>query len=224
MKRARGFTLVELLIGLAVGLLMVAAASLLMLSQLKDHQRLRLETQAQQEMRAIGELLRRELSQAGAWAEAERGVWLHGAGAATANPYAAISLGALGNSVQFSASQAAVATGTENNQVDAADTKAFRLRGQVLEFLTDGGSYQPLNDPNSLAITAFQVSLQALPLADEALCPQPCNGQAQCPPTVTTRQARVQLAGHAAGDPQIQLALDFQTRIRADLRSGQCRA
>jgi prepilin-type N-terminal cleavage/methylation domain-containing protein len=224
MKRNHGFTLVELLIGLTIGLLMVAAASTLMLSQLKDHQRLRLETQAQQEMRAVGELLRRELGQAGAWAEAERGLWQAGTATAAANPYTQIKLAPAGGSVQFNTSQAALEGGSENNQADAADIKAFRLNGKVLEFMTDGGSYQPLNDPNSLAITVFQVNVQAVPHSDEALCPQPCNGLAQCPPTVTTRQARVQLTGHAAADPQVKFALDFHTRIRADLRSGQCRA
>ncbi len=222
MKRQHGFTLVELLIGLTIGLLMVAAASTLMLSQLKDHQRLRLETQAQQEMRAIGELLRRELSQAGAWAEPERGLWQ--SGAPMANPYTLISLAPSGSSLQFTTSQAALEGSGENSQADAVDTKAFRLKGQVLEFMTDGGSYQPLNDPNSLAITGFQVSVQDVPHSEEALCPQPCKGLTECPPTVTTRRARVQLAGHAAADPQVQLALDFHTRIRAGLRSGQCRA
>ena len=48
----RGLTLVELMVGLAVGLFVLAGATLVVSSQLNDNRTLLLETQIQQDLRA----------------------------------------------------------------------------------------------------------------------------------------------------------------------------
>ncbi len=225
--KQRGMSLVELLVGLTIGLFIVAAASTLMLGQLREHKRLTVETQTQQELRAIGELLRRELMQAGAWARADDALWTPNDLNPMPNPYSEVLTSEDGTSLSFWASQAAVGDATasaENHSADAADRKAFRLKGKALEYLTDGGSFQPLNDPATLAITAFKVSLQTVSYREEALCPKPCDGLTDCPPEVTQRHVRVVLKGQAAADAAVKRNLDFSTRLPADVITGRCRA
>lgn len=63
----RGMTLVELMVGVAVGLFVVAAAALMASSQLSDNRRLLLETQVQQDLRATADLVTRDLRRTGFW-------------------------------------------------------------------------------------------------------------------------------------------------------------
>ncbi len=63
----RGMTLVELMVGVAVGLFVVAAAALMASSQLSDNRRLLLETQVQQDLRATADLVARDLRRTGFW-------------------------------------------------------------------------------------------------------------------------------------------------------------
>jgi type IV pilus assembly protein PilW len=63
----RGMTLVELMVGVAVGLFVVAAAALMTSSQLTDNRRLLLETQLQQDLRAAADLVTRDLRRTGFW-------------------------------------------------------------------------------------------------------------------------------------------------------------
>ena len=48
----RGLSIVEMMVGIAVGLIVVAAATLMVAGQLADNRRLLLETQVQQDLRA----------------------------------------------------------------------------------------------------------------------------------------------------------------------------
>ena len=61
----RGLSLVEMMVGVAIGLLIVAAAALMVSSQLVENRRLMLETQVQQDLRAAMDILTRELRRAG---------------------------------------------------------------------------------------------------------------------------------------------------------------
>ena len=49
------------MVGVAVGLFVVAAASMLVATQLSDNRRLTLETQVQQDLRAAADIITREL-------------------------------------------------------------------------------------------------------------------------------------------------------------------
>ena len=62
----RGLSIVELMVGIAIGLIIVAAASLLMSGQLNENRRLLAETQLQQDLRAASDIITRELRRIGA--------------------------------------------------------------------------------------------------------------------------------------------------------------
>ncbi|MDQ2780283.1 MAG: prepilin-type N-terminal cleavage/methylation domain-containing protein, partial [Pseudomonadota bacterium] len=61
----RGLSLVELMVGITIGLFVVAAAATLVSVQLADNRRLLLETQMQQDLRATADIIGRELRRAG---------------------------------------------------------------------------------------------------------------------------------------------------------------
>ncbi|HLL18201.1 MAG TPA: prepilin-type N-terminal cleavage/methylation domain-containing protein, partial [Rubrivivax sp.] len=67
--RQGGLSLVEMMVGIAVGLIVVAGAALLVSSQLGENRRLLLETQLQQDMRAAMDIMSRELRRMGAQRE-----------------------------------------------------------------------------------------------------------------------------------------------------------
>ena len=76
------------MVGVAIGLFVVAAATMLVATQLSDNRRLMLETQVQQDLRATADIIARELRRAGHWAKARDGVWYEGNAAAVRdNPY-----------------------------------------------------------------------------------------------------------------------------------------
>ena len=77
-RRQRGLSIVELMVGVAIGLFVVAAASMLVVTQLSDNRRLTLETQVQQDLRATADIITRELRRAGHWGKARDGVWYRG--------------------------------------------------------------------------------------------------------------------------------------------------
>ena len=61
------------MVGVAIGLFVVAAASMLVVTQLSDNRRLTLETQVQQDLRATADIITRELRRAGHWGKARTG-------------------------------------------------------------------------------------------------------------------------------------------------------
>ena len=117
-RRMRGMSLVELMVGIAVGLLIVAAATCVLVSQLHDHRRLMLETQLQQDLRTASDIIVRELRRSGYWGSAHRAAWFHGTPGVAPNPYAGVGLA--GGELAFSYSRDAQtpARGSENDRID----------------------------------------------------------------------------------------------------------
>src|SRR4051812_42106673 len=88
-SRQSGLSLVELMVGVAVGLFVVAGATMAVANQLGDNRRLMLETQIQQDLRAAADLIARDIRRAGYWGRAESGIWSPAA-APVANPYTSL--------------------------------------------------------------------------------------------------------------------------------------
>ena len=65
-RSARGLSLVELMVGIAIGLFIVAAATVMVSGQLGENRRLLLESQLQQDLRATSDIIARELRRSGA--------------------------------------------------------------------------------------------------------------------------------------------------------------
>src|SRR5262245_36625549 len=173
--RQAGLSMVELLVGVAIGLFVVAGATMAVSNQLGDNRRMTLETQIQQDLRAAADVIARDLRRSGYWARAQDGVWHAGAVAVAANPYTAMTpASGVASAVQFGYSR-----GVENNALDANDEAGFRLVGGAIQMRT-GGQWQTLTDNTTLRVTDFRVTLtsQDVPLA----CFNPCPvGAVACP-------------------------------------------
>src|SRR5512144_2858741 len=82
----RGTTIVEMMVGLAVGLFVVLAGAGMLATFTNADRRMLLETRLLQDLRAASDVITRDIRRAGYWANASTGVWV-GPGAPPQNPY-----------------------------------------------------------------------------------------------------------------------------------------
>ena len=220
-RRQRGLSMVELMVGVAVGLFVVAGATMVVSNQLGDNRRLMLETQIQQDLRAAADLIARDLRRTGYWGSAESGVWHAGATSVSANPYTQLTgvvSGTPASAVQFNYSRAA----TEDNTVDATDRSGFQLNNGVIQMLI-GGAWQALTDGTTLRVTNFQVRLTSRNVALACFNECPGGGTA-CLPTQTVRDITVRIEGAAVHDPSVRRGAESTARLRNDVVQGACPA
>lgn len=212
-RRQRGLSLVELMVGIAVGLLVVAAATLLVTTQLGDNRRLLIETQVQQDLRAAADIITRQLRRTGHWQAAAQAVAQAGV-PAVANPYAGFTVGAgFVDNIQYS------------SPTGEFGPFGFQRIGNVLQTRLAGAGWQELTDPRVLKITDFRVTLlddaaprhPPLQLACPRLCP---DGTKDCWPTLTVRELVVDIEGEAVSDPAVRRRLSTVVRLRNDRLSG----
>ena len=74
-KSPQGLSIVELMVGITIGLFILAGASMVLTTQLGDNRRLLLEAQVQQDLRVASDLISREIRAAGYWGNAYQQVW-----------------------------------------------------------------------------------------------------------------------------------------------------
>lgn len=224
-SRQGGLSLVELMVGITVGMIIVAGASTMMVNQIDEHRRLTLETQIQQDLRAAADLMLRDLRRSGYRAQAFQSVWAPTA-PVTANPYPlALQVSEDGKQVLYSYTSALDAKNApnENNQVDANEVFGYRLRQGVLQFNL-GGSWQPLTDPNTLEVTVFQVTPQVQTISLKEFCPTPCANDADCPQQQVL-DISLRLEGRARHDrANVSRSINVSTRLRNDAVFGACPA
>lgn len=207
MKRQRGLSLVELLVGVAVGLLVVAGAATVVSTQLADTRRLVVEVQVLQDLRATADIVSREVRRAASWTNAPLGVWAPGL-AVVANPFDNITL--------VSPSQVTIAR-------DGGGPRGFRLvvgpPGYV-EVLPNAGNWQALTDPSTVNITSFTMTITPV-AASQMACPALCPGlnalQPQvCWPTVEVRQLQLTITGRATSDAAVERTIVSSMRLPND--------
>lgn len=214
---ARGLSVVEMMVGIAIGLVIVAAATLMVAGQLADNRRLLLETQLQQDLRAAADLVTRELRRAGYWKDVQRSTATPALTTRTTNPYAAIDV--LDNGLSFSHADKDRA---DDGVITNDEQLGFRLNRDAVESLLGGGNWQQLTDPAVLKVTRFVLGMRVDPVVLE--CPLACSpGATVCPPVQQLRTVTIDIAGEAAQDPRVQRSLRSVVRVRNDAIVGECR-
>lgn len=206
-SRQRGLSLVELMVGITIGLFVVAGASLVVATQLGDNRRLLLETQLQQDLRATLDIVTREIRRAGGVADATAlaGLWQEGGGPVARNNLATIDLNADLDEVVFRYRRG----GNEG-------PFGFRLSSGVVQSLL-GGNWQALTDANVMTVTTFTVTPTPEP-AVQIPCPRLCDdGTQSCWPTLAVRAYTVDIAARSRSDPAVQRSVRSQVRLRNDL-------
>jgi prepilin peptidase dependent protein B len=220
----RGLSIVEMLVGVAVGLIVVAAATVMVAGQLADNRRLLLETQIQQDLRTTADLISRDLRRAGFWWASTRGTAAGGAALGRLdNPYAAVSpVANAASASEVTYNYAHPSRPVDDNVVNDDEVYGFRLRDGVIETALGRGNWQALTDAATLRITRFVVTPeeQAVVLP----CFRACSpGGTPCPPVQTIRAYSIDIAGQAVSDVAVQRSVRVDVRLRNDLVTGECR-
>jgi prepilin peptidase dependent protein B len=216
-----GLSMVELMVGVAVGLFVVAGATMVVSNQLGDNRRLMLETQIQQDLRAAADVIAKDLRRSGHWDDAKTSVWHAGAttvasnantGLTHADPDAAQPLvpNSPASGVQFRYTRAGV-----------VEQSGFRLRNGAIQMLI-GGNWQALTDATTLRITKLEVELNSRDIS--LACFSPCGAAPSCPPTQTVRDITVVIEGAAVHDASVRRGAQSNVRLRNDVIQGACPA
>ncbi len=209
----RGLSLVEMMVGIAVGLFIVAGASMLVTTQLGDNRRLLLETQIQQDLRATADIITRELRRAGSVEDAVGLVWAPAGSASSSHANVTISAGLdeVGFEYERSANAGPWGFKLETRTIGSVD------RGVIRTKLSTGG-WQDLTDAFSLDVTDFRV--EELSAVTETLpCARACSANLldeTCWPTLTVRTYEIEIAARAVSDANVRRSLRSTVRLRND--------
>lgn len=234
--RQRGLTMLELLVGVAVGLIVVLGAVKLAIDAFGSNRRMLLETRVNQDLRAAADLIARDIRRAGYWQNSASGIFTTtGSGTVISNPYVGITLGTNtpnANSIEYRYARDAT------NTVETAEEAGFRLSNGVLEFLNGDGGWQALTDPRvvtitNLSVTAVPARVVELYTYCSCLTKLTCTAAqfqdstlttnyVSSRPTLTIRQYDMVLAGRSSTDAAVQREIRETVRVRNDVMSGAC--
>lgn len=232
--RSRGLSLVELMVGIAVGLILVAGALTLFSSHVVGSRGLVQETRLNQDLRAAADLIARDLRRAGYWPNAIDGVVNTAASAATAsNPYAGTSgtFGVANSQVAYNFARDGDSTLNTNEQF------GFRLSGGAIQIQTGVsgspavGTWQSVTDPDIMTVTRFQITNAVTNIAVGDMCTFGCNTTppasaptSSCPnpPTLTLNRFDILIEANAANNPTLRRTLRESVRLRNSQISGRC--
>lgn len=234
-RSSRGLSIVELMIGIAISLFILASATLVLTTQLGDNRRLLLEAQIQQDMRAAADMISRDIRRAGYWAQSYRQVWP--AAGALQNPYLRMDpeVAAAGSSsIEYdrSTDEEGRLIGTDDNGVDIElnrprERVGFRLNAdnKTIDFQVGNNNWQALTDKDVLEVTDFDLVLttQDFPVPCGA-GPCPVLAANGCPLVQTYRDVTITIEARASHDANVQRILRDVVRLRNSMPRGLCPA
>ena len=220
-RRERGTSLLELLVGAAVGLLVVAAAGSVVAAHQGAARRMQLEARVMQDLRSAAELVSRDLRRAGHWAAAASGV-RRGDEAVAVNPHAEIT--AAGGQAAVVALSFSTDAGN-GVAVDDSERFGFRLRNGAIEVQLGARNWQALSDPGTIVVTSFSVVPRVAEADLATFCARPCSaGSTTCPPRQQVRSYAIRVSGRSATDALVTRELRSVVRVRNDVVVGSCEA
>lgn len=206
-RRQLGLSLVELMVGVAIGLFVVAGASMVTATQLTENRRLLLETQVQQDLRAAADIITRELRRTGYDRVPEFLVWSAQEPSTLPRPNArlGLALGQAGDVVTYAYDRPGFAPSTFGYQI---------VNGAIRHRIA--ATAQDLTDRNTLNVTAFNVALQNVAV-EQLACPKLCaDGTQDCWPTLALTDAIVTITGQAVSDATVTRTVVSRVRLRND--------
>ena len=239
---ARGMSVVELLIGVVVGLFIVGAALAMFANDIVNNRRMLTEARMSQDLRAAMDVVVRDLRRAGYWEYAIYGSQLASISGSTGinNPNGLISTAS--GQITYSVSRDASSGRTPTDTTAQSDEQfGFRLSSGKLQMQVGSGNWQDLTDPNLLTVSDFSVTPTVTTLDVRAACAKTCcdgtasdvasicggatnvitGATAGCPKT-QVRTYAVQLAAQAVSDSGVRRVLRESVRVRNDYTYGAC--
>jgi prepilin peptidase dependent protein B len=223
-RSQRGLSIVELMVGVAVGMFIVGGAIKLFVDMFGNNRRLVLEARVNQDLRAAADIIARDLRRAGYWQGASAAFNVAPGSAPAANIYAANTmLGAntIGYAYDRGGAPSAAGFSFANNQI----------------YTLIGGASQPLTDPGTVRITRFEIVNSASGTQWSDLWQHcPCMGVASgaagsCPSNFSTSASRPQVGstwvdiiieGEATAASAVRRQVMESVRLRNDQLRGEC--
>jgi type II secretory pathway component PulJ len=218
--RQRGLSLVELMVGIALGLFVVAGASLVVSTQLGENRRMLLETQIHQDLRATADIITRELRRAGTVRDlaALQRVWFAGGPPPAAQTGGAVIVSGGVDTAEVCYSYHRIA-GADNQPLGYRHVAATGTLGGGIQSRLAAGGWQDLTDRNTLNVTAFRVqqNVSAELVAMPSECPPGAAGLAQCVSQLRVRDLLIEIEGEARTDATVRRSVSSRVRLRNDL-------
>jgi type IV pilus assembly protein PilW len=224
----RGVFIVELLVGVTVGALVIAAALSAWALQARSSSALVAQSRLTHELRTATALVANDLRRIGYWGAAEVSVASFGASSAasagsaptSANPYTAMStIGTPTPGITFGYSRDDV----ENHVLDNQERFGFRLREGVLEMRLGTAPWQAMTDRNTLAIEDFALTPVETRIDLGGSCARACPASSTtCPPQQIVRSLQVRLTARGVAQATTVRSASTQVRLRNDVVVGQC--
>lgn len=208
----KGLSLVELLVGLALGLFVVAAGLAGFAAQWREQRDATQAMRLMQELRTASAVIARDLRRAAHWAAPS---------ASQPNPYAAFApQDAASDAAAYAYSRGAV----EDHVLGGAEQFGLRLRRGVIELQLGAGNWQALTDAGTMRVTEFvlQPQTERVPLLEH--CERPCPEGASCEAHVAVRRVALRITARSSADASLQRRVDTLVRIRNDVIGGACPA
>jgi prepilin peptidase dependent protein B len=197
LRRTQGVSLPEVLVGAAVGSLVLLAALGIVGAHLVAQQRTHLALQLDQELRSAAAFLTRGLRRTAFWWDAP---------AFQPNPYAAWSVQGSGSAAMVLTAHAHPAR-AEDGLLTGDEQHGFRLRSGVLETQLGAGNWQALTDPRLTRITR----LELVPRTELA-----------CESARVVRSLELLLQAQSVADPTVQRQWRSTVRLRNDTAGAPC--
>lgn len=236
-QRQTGLTLVELMVGITVGLIVTAGASLMAVNQISEHRRITVEVQLQQDLRLIADLVTQEIRRAGFRGWPELGVWAPESAAPSAapaatpseNPFETLKVSDDGSELTYSFESAPLGGTTRSSKTPIddfgdADQFGFKIEDGELKMQLGKGNWQPLSDKGSYTFDPAKSKIQILdqPTSLEDYCDRPCAGAKDCPPQQEVRTVVVTLVATSTILRDVTRSIRLSERIRSDKVTGTC--
>jgi type IV pilus assembly protein PilW len=233
--RRRGVSLVELMVGVTIGLFILAAATLVVTSQLGDNRRMLTDTQLQQDMRATVDIAMRDIRRAGFNGRSWMAVWPNPLAAnplaeALNSPYSTVSASQgdqKGDSITYRRSNVTGRLGlNDDGKVSDDESAGFRFNASAgtVEMMVSDKNWQALTDSSVMKVTQFDIAYtsHALPLPCGTQCQR---GPNDCPMDLLVRDVAIVMSAQSAHDANIKRSVASSVRLRNDVlveRSKPC--
>lgn len=202
-----GMSIVEFMVGVALGLLVVAATALMVSGQMVENRKLLLETQIQQDLRAATDIVTRELRRSSYFGGTTGQLWYEGRTAAIAE-------NAFGAITPSSGTVTEVNFAYRRRSGDEGPY-GYKLEGEAVKSML-GAEWQVLTDTNVMLVTGFSVTINPAEVY-QLPCPKLCaDGTQNCWPELQMRTATVTVTGQSRTDTNVTRTLSTDVRLRND--------
>jgi len=220
-RLSHGMSIIELMIGLAIGLFILAGASAMFVNIVVNSRQILLESRINQDLRSTMDLIVRDLRRSGYWGKSLAGTWVSDIGTTPANPYTTVTRTG-SNEIGYAYTQ-----GTEDNEFNAGTEQfGFKLNTteKSIQMNLGGSGWQTLTNTDIVRIpdNGFTIAPTETAIDVRAACEKTCPTTNPNCPVIKVRTYNIVLTGESKANPAISRTLRSQVRVRNDEISGAC--